>query len=260
VVPTLSSRIESSSSSNIATGRLGLTAIVVPSRWNNSSDIAVPTTTNTEPYQWMNTSPTFCVFGKSHGAFSIPCSSSHRGHDNPTARRNATSNRNSVSGAANQTTWSSCTEVQGLPTSSLISPADDTKQPLAQATESRGWEDFPVATTKAQLRTNSDKSIEESQFAEIDGSGIRTYDPTSDVTPLTSASFISQTSNFASETWSQTNVSNTDVPSEAAANNTFAAPSTTSVPLPTFASTAHLATTPCILILVYLGAMVVFYI
>jgi hypothetical protein len=260
VVPTLSSQLESSASSTTATGRLGLTAIVVPSKWNNSSGIAVPTTKNAEPYQWMNTSPTHCVSGKYYGAFSSPCSTSNRGHDNTTARDNATSNLNSVSGAANQTTWSSCTEVQGLPTSSVISPGDDTKQPLAQTTESRGWEDFPVTTTEAQSRTIPDQSLENSQHAEIVGNGIRPYDPTSDVTHLISASFIPQTSICTSETWSQTNISNADAPSEAATNNTSAAPSTTSGPLPTLASTAHLATIPCIWVLIYLGAMVVFYI
>lgn len=260
VVPTLNSEMESTSSTITATGRLGLTAIVVPSKWINSSDIAVPTTTNVEPYQWMDTSPTHCVSGTCHGSFLSPCSTSNRGHDNMTARGNATSNLKSVSGAANQTTWSPCTEVQGLPTSSVISPGDDTKQPLAQATESRGWEDVPVTTTEAQSRTIANQSLEKSQQAEIDGSRTRSYDPTRHVTHLISASFMSQTSICASETWSQTNISNSDAPSEAAINNTFAVPSTMSSPLPTFASTAHLATIPCMWVLVCLDAMIAFYI
>lgn len=49
VVPTLSSQMESSSSSVAAPSRLGLTALVVSPKWDNSSVIAVPTTTNAEP-------------------------------------------------------------------------------------------------------------------------------------------------------------------------------------------------------------------
>jgi hypothetical protein len=260
VVPTLNPEMESSSSSITATGQLGLTAIVVPSKWINSSDIAVPTTTNAEPYQWMDTSLTHCVSGTCHGAFSSPCSTSNRGHDNTTARGNATSNLNSVSSAADQTSWSSYTGVQGLPTPSVISPEDDIYRPLAQATEPRGWEDFPVTTKEAPSRTIPNQSLETSQQAEIDGSGTRDSDPTLDVTHLMSASFMSQTSICASETWSQTNISNADAPSEAVTINTSTVPSTMSSPLPTFASTAHLAKIPCMWVLVYLGAMVVVYV
>jgi hypothetical protein len=221
----------------------------------------VQTTTNAKPYQWMsmNTSSTHCVSGKYYGALSSLCSTSNRGPDDTTDRDNATSSLNSVSSAVNRTAWSSCNEVQALPTSSVISPGDDTKHPLAQATKSRGWEDFPMTTTEAQSGTIPDQSLEKSQYAENDGSGIRPYDPTPNVTHLVSASFMSQTSICTSETWSQMNFSNVNTPGEAATNDTLAAPSTTSSPMPTFASTAHLATTQCIWVLVCLGAMVLFY-
>ena len=262
VVPTLSSRMRPSSSSITATSRLGLTSLVISSKWDNSSDVAVPTITNAEPYQWAstNTSPTHCVSGKYYGALSDLCSSFNPGHGDTTARDNATSSLNSVPGAANLTTRSSCTEVQGLPTSSVVSPGDDTEQPLAQGTESRGWGDFPMTTTELQSRTITDQSSEKPQYAEINGSRIRTYDATPSVTHLTSASIMSQMSTCTSEIQSQMNISNADTPSEAATNDTLAAPSTTSSPLPTLASTAHLATTRRIWVLVCLGAMVIFHI
>lgn len=262
VVPTLTSQMGSSSSSITATSRLGLTAIVVSSKLENSSDIAVPTTTNAEPYQWMimNTSPTHCVSGKYYAAFSSLCNTSNRGHDDTTDRGNAPSSLNSVSSAASRTAWSSCTGVQGLPKSSVISPGNGTKQALAQATKSRGWEDFSVTTTEAQSRIVPNQSLGKSQYAEIDRSGIRPYDPTPNVTHLVSASFMSQTSTCTFETWSQMNFSNVNTPSEAATNDTLAAPSTTSSSMSTFASTAHLAPTQCIWVLVCLGTMVLFYI
>lgn len=136
----------------------------------------------------------------------------------------------------------------------------DTKQPLAQATKSRGWEGFSVTTTEAHSRTIPDQSLGKSPYAEIDGSGIRPYDATPNVTHLVSASFMSQTSTCTFGTWGQKNFSNVNTPSEAATDDTPAAPSTTSSPMPSLASTAHLATTQCIWVLVCLGATVLFYI